>query len=429
MATISSIGIGSGLDINSIITQLIAVERVPLTQLQTEATAMQTKLSTYGRVQSSLTALRDAASALTKSDTWSQTVGTSSDASAVAVTTSTSTAAGQYAIQVSALASVQSNVSSTYASADSLVGEGTLHIQLGTWSGTAFNPKTGAAVLDISSGPPAQSLAQLRDTINASGAGVVASVVTDASGARLVFRSSASGASNGFRITTSDTDGNNSDGLGLSALAFDPSAGILSMARALSAANASATINGVPITSESNTLTNIVDGLNLTLNKITTVPVQVTAAADTSGIRKTIDSFVSAYNALNTLLAEQTKYDAGNSRRDNLQGDGAALAVRAQFRSLTGATSGASTTFTRLSDIGMDVQSDGSLKLNEAKVTSGIGNLAEIKKLFATSDIVTPGNNGLATRIRISADQVLGSDGSISTRMSSPHGAACRRYR
>ena len=94
MATISSPGIGSGLDINSIITQLVAVERVPLTQLKTQATALQTKLSTYGKVQSAISALRDAASALTRSETWTKTTGASSDPSAVSVTTSAATKPG-----------------------------------------------------------------------------------------------------------------------------------------------------------------------------------------------------------------------------------------------------------------------------------------------------------------------------------------------
>ena len=106
---------------------------------------------------------------------------------------------------------------------------------------TSFTPKSARPAVDISVGPPAESLAQLRDKINAANAGVTASVLTDASGARLVLRSSTTGEANGFRIGVTDTDGNNSDGLGLSALAFDPSAGILTMAQALAAANASAT--------------------------------------------------------------------------------------------------------------------------------------------------------------------------------------------
>lgn len=418
MASISSIGIGSGLDIESMITQLIAVERAPVTKLQTEATSLQTKLSTYGKLQSGMATLRDAAAALTRSSTWSATTGASSDAASVAVTTSSSTLPGSYSIEVQRLASVQSNATRVFASADALVGEGTLHIELGTWNAdqTAFTPKAGATAVDITVGPPAESLAQLRDKINASGSGVVASVLTDASGARLVLRSASTGEMNGFRIGVNDSDGNNTDGIGLSALAFDPSAGILTMAQALAAANAAASLNGLPISSDSNTLSNVLDGMTLTLGKVTTAPVLVEAKTDTASIRKALDTFVSAYNDLNKLLVEQTKYDAASKTAGTLQGDSAAVSMRAQMRSLLGSNSGASAMFSRLAEVGFDVQTDGSIKLNETKLSNGLSNLGEMKKLFANSDLAVPSNNGIATQLRAMADQVLSIDGSISTR-------------
>ena len=418
MASISSIGIGSGLDIESVITQLVAVERAPVTKLQTEATSLQTKLSTYGKLQSGMAALRDAASALTRPSTWNATVGASSDTTSVAVTTSASTLPGSYSIEVQRLASVQSNATGVYASADALVGEGTLHIELGTWGAgqTSFTPKAGATAVDITVGPPAESLAQLRDKINASNSGVVASVLTDASGARLVLRSAATGEANGFRVGVSDNDGNNVDGIGLSALAFDPSAGILTMAQALAAANAAASLNGLPIASESNTLSNVLDGMTLTLGKVTTAPVLVEAKPDKESIRKALDGFVTAYNDLNKLVAEQTKYDAASKTAGVLQGDSAAVSIRSQMRSLLGSSSGASAMFTRLAEVGFDVQTDGSIKLDETKLANGLANLGEMKKLFSNSDLLTPANNGIATQLRAMADQVLGIEGSISTR-------------
>ena len=418
MATISSIGIGSGLDIESVITQLVAVERAPVTKLQTEATSLQTKLSTYGKLQSGMAALRDAASALTRPSTWNATVGASSDTTSVSVTTGASTLPGSYSIEVQRLASVQSNATGVYASADALVGEGTLHIELGTWGAgqTSFTPKAGATAVDITVGPPAESLAQLRDKINASNSGVVASVLTDASGARLVLRSAATGEANGFRVGVSDNDGNNVDGIGLSALAFDPSAGILTMAQALAAANAAASLNGLPIASESNTLSNVLDGMTLTLGKVTTAPVLVEAKPDKESIRKALDGFVTAYNDLNKLVAEQTKYDAASKTAGVLQGDSAAVSIRSQMRSLLGSSSGASAMFTRLAEVGFDVQTDGSIKLDETKLANGLANLGEMKKLFSNSDLLTPANNGIATQLRAMADQVLGIEGSISTR-------------
>ncbi len=182
MATISSPGVGSGLDVNSIVTQLVALERRPISQLQKEASSLQTKLSAFGKLQSNLSALRDAASALTSSTTWNQTTGTSSDSASVAVTTDGNNRPGSFSVQVTQLASAQSNVSKIFASTSELVGEGTLHIELGTWgAGNSFTAKPGATAVDISVGPPAKSLAEVRDMVNAANAGITASVLTDAS--------------------------------------------------------------------------------------------------------------------------------------------------------------------------------------------------------------------------------------------------------
>ena len=262
----------------------------------------------------------------------------------MAVSTNSTTKPGNYSLEIQQLATAQANSTRTYPSPDSLVGEGTLNIEIGSWSQDqlSFAPSSS---ISIPVGPPAESLAQLRDKINSSNSGVTASVLTDANGSRLVFRASSTGAAAGFRVSVDDVDGNNGDGLGLSALAFDPSAGILTMAQALAAANASATLNGIPISSATNTLTDVVDGISLTLGKVTTTPVQVTAKQDDTAIRKALDTFVKAYNDLNTLLTNQTKYDPNSKSGGPLQGDSAAVSLRTQMRSELGMTSGASGTF------------------------------------------------------------------------------------
>jgi flagellar hook-associated protein 2 len=417
MATISSPGVGSGLDVNSIVTQLVAIERQPIAQLQSQASSLQTKLSAFGKLQSNLSALRDAASALTRPSTWSQTTGTSSDSTAVAVTTDANNLPGAYSIEVLSLARAQSNTSKTFTAATDLVGEGTLRIELGTWGvGNSFTAKPDSTAIDIPVGPPAKSLAEVRDMVNAANAGITATVLTDASGARLVFRSSATGAANGFKLTVTDTDGNNVDTSGLSALAYDPSVGVVTMAQALAAANASALFNSVPISSASNTLSNVVDGMTLTLKKETSGAVEVTTAPDKDAIKKKIEAFVTAYNDLNKELAAQTKYDAASKTAGTLQGDSAAVGLRAALRATLRGNSSATPMFTRLADIGFDVKQDGSITLDSAKLDNGLANLGELKKLFATSDTLVPANNGFATLLRQQADQAIGVQGSIASR-------------
>lgn len=415
MATISSPGIGSGLDINSIVSQLVAVEKAPLKKLQTEASSLQSKLSIYGQVKSALSSLRDASNALGKSETWGQSSVTNSDPSSVAVTASANTLPGSYSLQVQSLAAAQLNASKIYESPNSLVGEGSLVIETGTWSNNQSN-FTSKTSITISVGPPAESLAQLRDKINAAKAGVVASVLTDAGGSRLVFKSSATGVENGFRIKVTDADTNHSDALGLSALAYDPSAGILTMAQAIAAANAAATLNGLSLSSSTNTMNNVVDGLTLTLGKVTTTPVNITTARDSAGIRKSLDDFVKAYNSLNSLLADQTKYDAASKKSGALQGDNAALSIRAQMRNLLATESTASSTFSRLSEIGFDVQRDGSIKVNDTKLSAAMSNLSELQKVLGNIDIAGSAKEGIATRIRRLVDQMNGFNGTVANR-------------
>ncbi|HEY6513879.1 MAG TPA: flagellar filament capping protein FliD [Burkholderiaceae bacterium] len=417
MATISSPGVGSGLDVNSIVTQLVAIERQPITQLKTQASSLQTKLSAFGKLQSNLSALRDAASALTSPSAWSQTTGTSSDTASVSVTTDATNLPGSYSVQVTKLAQAQSNISKTYTAATELVGEGTIRIELGTWgAANSFTANPAATAIDIPVGPPAKSLAEVRDMVNAANAGITATVLSDASGSRLVFRSSSTGAANGFKVTVTDADSNNVDTSGLSALAYDPSVGVVTMSQALAAANASALINGAPVTSATNTLVNVVDGMTLQFQRETTTAVQITTAADKDSIRKKVEAFVTAYNDLNKELAAQTKYDAATKTAGALQGDSAAVSLRASLRNTLRGNSAASTSFTRLADIGFDVQQDGSIKLDGKKLDNALANLGELKKFFSNSDTLEPANNGFATLFRQQATQALGTDGSIASR-------------
>jgi flagellar hook-associated protein 2 len=410
--SVSSPGIGSGLDVNSIVKQLVAIERQPITVLQNQANTVQSKLSVYGQLQSKLSALRDASEALSQADTWGQTLGSSSDPASVGVTTSAITHTGSHQVQVTALAAAQSNATaSTYASQDALLGEGSLHIQLGSWAGGSFAAKAGSAGVDITIGPGAKTLAQVRDAINAANAGVTAAVLADASGARLVLRAAASGESNGFRVGVTDAGGG-----GLSALAYDPDAGISTMTLAMAGTDAQALIDNLPVRSASNTLAGVIDGITLSLTRVTTAPVQIDAASDQAAIRTKIDAFVSAYNDVNSLLATQTKYDDASKTAGALQGDSAAWGLRSQLRNMVGASSGASAMFGRLSDIGFDVKTDGSISLNSSKLSNGLANLAEMSSLFSRTDAVTPANEGVLTRMRKLTSGMLAFDGALQAR-------------
>ena len=416
--TISSAGIGSGLDVNNIVTSLMNVEKQPLTRLQTRATTLQTKLSAFGQIKSIAAALQDAARPLYNTDSFSLSNASSSDATSVAATTTTKAVPGIYSLSVSSLSAAQSVVSASGQFADSTaaVGTGSITLELGTWSTgqTAFTPKTGATAITIPIGASENTLAGVRDKINAANAGVSAAIVTDASGSRLSLQSSATGAANGFRVTVADDDLANGDAAGLSRLAYDPAGGASQLTLAQSAANTQATINGIAVSSSSNTLDNVIDGITFSLSKVTTQPVTVNVTRDTNAIKGKLAAFVAAYNTLNAVLSSATHYDPASKQAALLQGDGTTTGMQNQLHSLLSASSPASATFQTLSAIGVRVQKDGSLTLDDATFASAVAKLPELTKALSNVDAVNPANNGFGKRFAAWTDKLLASDGSLS---------------
>jgi flagellar hook-associated protein 2 len=418
MATITSTGIGSGLDVNSIVTQLVALERRPIEQLQTEASKLDARLSSFGKIQSNLDALRTAARALTDTSTWKAASATSGDSTAVGVSVASGSTPGSYSVNVTDLAASQMNATSALGTAASTVGTGTLQIDIGAWADdlSSFAPKSGTSTVSITIGPGEDTLEKIRDKINnTSGLDVRATIVNDANGSRLVMQSRSTGAENGFRIQVTDDDGVPDDNAGLSMLAYDPENNVLVSERNQAGANAKATINGLAVESATNSLNNVIDGVSLTLGKKTTGPIDVTVSRDTASMRKSMDTFVGAYNDLVKLLRDQTKFDASSKSAGPLQGDRTAIAILGQLRSSMGLSSTASSVFGRASDIGIQVQTDGTLKLTGSKVDTAMGNLEELQKFFATNTD-SSATNGLADRLRKLTDSLIGTDGAIPSR-------------
>ncbi|MED5619771.1 flagellar filament capping protein FliD [Ideonella sp. BN130291] len=420
--SISSLGVGSNLDAESIVTQLVALQRQPIDQLKTEKTTLDTKLSSFGKVQSYMSALRDAARRLTDLSTWKAVSATSVDPSAVSVSAGDGATTGSYNIAVDHLAAAQSVGSAAFASSSATVGTGVMTISIGSWNAdqSAFTPKTGSSAVAITI-EDGDTLAQVRDKINGADAGVVASIVNDASGARLSIRSKDTGIENAFQIVVNDGgDGVDNDASGLSRLAYDPAASAGVMSRYQEAKNAVATINGLSVESASNTLSNVLDGLTLTLNKPVAAasPVQVNVASDKDAMSKAITDFATAYNDAMKYLRDQTKYNPDDKTGGPLQGDRTAIDMMSQLRALAGGSTSASSVFTRLTDIGLEPQKDGTLKVSSSKISSALANLPELKKAFSTINAAgTAGaTNGLAQQFRMYGDGLLADDGSLDTR-------------
>lgn len=411
---ISSTGLGSNLNVEAIVQKLVSVERKPIDNLNDASDKIKTKISVFGKIQSALSALRDASSKLTKPETWQSITATSSDATIVTATGGSGAAEGSYAMKVDKLAAAQSLSSPMFKKGDKL-GGGTLTFELGTWGANAsFTPKAGSSPKAVTIDPSRDSLEDVRDKINGAGAGVVASLVNDVNGSRLVIRSKDTGEANGFRITTADDDGNNSDANGLSALAYDPTASIGSMTQNTAAANAKLSINGLDISSASNNIEGAVDGL--TINLLKTGQSTVSVGQDKDSVKKAINDFVTSYNSLMSLMRDDTKYDDSSKTSGPLQGDSTAVGLQSQLRNITSSGSTLGGAFQRLSDLGLSIGTAGTITVDDSKLTSALGSMSDLKNLFMGVDSNDPNNNGLASRWRAFADQVTGFDGQITTR-------------
>jgi flagellar hook-associated protein 2 len=411
MATISSPGIASGLDIQSIVTQLVALEKAPLTQLKSQATSFQTRLSTYGNIKSQVSSLGDTAAKLSKATGWNAVKAASSNPTAIGVTASPGAAATSLSMEVQQLAKAQSTAS-TAVSTGTAMGTGSMTIEIGSWSGSTFTAGSASAVtIDIEAGE--DSLAEIAAKINDADAGVSATVLKDASGERLLMRSSETGEVNSFRISVADDDGQDADAAGLSRLAFAVG-NANGMARSQSSQNALATVNNVSISSATNKLTDTIPGLTLQLSQVTTGPVEIDVSKDLDAVRSNIKSFVDAYNTLNTTIATATRYDEATKVAGPLQGDSTATglqnALRSMMRSVT-----SSSPYSRLSDIGIEIKSGGKLEINATKLDEALKDLDGVKDLFMAAGSGST-SAGFGLKVDAFADGLIAADGLVSNK-------------
>ena len=414
MASISSIGIGSGLQVNDIISQLTDLEKRPLVQLQSKAVSIQTQISVYSQIKSQISALQDAASKLRLDSAWSGLVVTSTNSSAVTATVTGQASATSMSVEVQKLAKAQATASAAVPASTSL-GTGTLTIQLGQWNSgmTSFTAGQSAPTA-ITIAPGEDSLASIASKINGANAGVTATVLEDASGERLLLRSKDTGLEQGFRIQVADNDGNNTDAAGLSRLAFDPENGANGMTQTTAARNAEATINGVPVTSAKNTLADAIPGVTLNFLQETTAAADLTLATDTANIKKNISDFITAYNTLNKTLTESVKYDAETKTAGVLQGDSTTVSLKNALRNVVSSISETGT-FKRLADIGIDIKTNGDMTLNNSKLDKALQDLPSLKALFA-QDNGNAQTNGFGLKLKSFTEGLLNDTGLVSNK-------------
>jgi flagellar hook-associated protein 2 len=399
MAGIQAPGVGSGLDIASLVSQLVAAERQPLdARLDRRATANTVELSALGSLRGALAALRDALAPLRSTTAFAVRSATSANQDVFTASASGAIAPGTYDVEVASLASAHRLASAAFAAGGgAYVGSGTLTISVG---GDAFS-------IDVLA--DGGTLADIRNGINGAtgNTGVTASIINEVGGSRLVLTARQTGAAATIEVTQSGGDG------GLAALTFDPNAPLSGgLTQTTAAADAVVRINGFEHRSANNSVSGAIEGLTLTLRAADPDNSHLlTISNDTASVTASIRKFVSDYNATARVFADLQKYDAATGKAGALIGDAFVRGLESQLRrDVTGALGSVEARYTSLAQLGIRTDATGQLTLDEARLSAALAaDFDGVAALFG-------GENGVAARAFERLEAALASDGSLKSR-------------
>lgn len=399
MASITSSGIGSGLDIAGLVQSLVQAEgKAQAARLDKREAGFQARLSAYGSFRAAVDKLRSALAALKSPSAFGGRTATSGDPEVFKATATGSAVAGTYDIQVDQLASAQKLRSAPRADASAVVGTGTLVVKVGTRSLTL--------AIDAGNG----TLAGIRDAINgaAGNPGVTASIVTGTAGAQLVLTSRNTGAASTITVTQSGGDG------GLAALAYDPSTSTYGLTEVTAAADARIFVDGVAVTSASNSFASVIAGVTIevTGKSATGESTRLVVSDDVPGVRAKIAAFVSGYNALVDSLRGLTSYDAKTRAAGPLLGDATYRDFTESVRRLLSGSAGAGgQAFGSLAELGIVRKLDGTLELNDAKLSAALAS-----RFDDVAGFLADAKQGLGTRLDSLLERYVGAGGAIDVR-------------
>lgn len=395
MATTSSIGVGSNLPLNDLLDSLRKNENNALVLIQSRQVAVQTKISAYGQLQGAVSALQKAAEAVGKPEVFGALKATTGS-EAFSVTTGKTAIAGQYSIQVDTLARAQTLVAQGRTDRDVAIGSG------GSVTITLANGESHA--IDLTGKDT--SLVGLVAALNGDpDSGVNATLVNDGTGAphRLLLTSRSTGTESAVQSIA--VTGNDD----LQAVIGYDKAGNTANFTEQVATNATVLINSIPITSQTNTIQDAIEGIELTLKQTTTGAESLSITRDDTAATKAINDFVKAYNGLLGSIKTLTSYDVANQRTSALTGDSLARRVQNEMRNaISGALGGENGL--SLSAIGIAVDpKTGELKIDDKKLSSALStDLEGVTALFT-------GATGAGTRVAAAADTFTRSGGYFSS--------------
>lgn len=397
MATITSPGIGSGLDVNSIVTKLVSSERAPVkNRLDVKEARIQGQLSALGSFRSALSNFQSSLDKLKSLDTFQARTATSGKPDLLTASADKTAVAGVYTVEVKTLADNQKLSSQAFTDANTAIGTGVLSLS------------TGSDQFSVNVDSSNNTLAGIRDAINNAedNTGIRASIVNAADGSHLLLSADKTGTANALAITTTGGDG------GLSPFIYDTAGGTTNMTEQQAAVDASVNIDGYDITSSTNKVESAIDGV--TLNLAAAEPgtsFDLTVADDKAGATSAVQSFVKNYNSLVDVIDKLSAYNPETKQGAPLQGDATLRNVQATLRRAIGRSiDGLSGSYTSLASIGITSNVQGKLEVDSDKLSAAMDtNFDQIGELFAS-------DNGYAVNLDSTVNNLLESNGILDGR-------------
>lgn len=418
---ISSVGIGSGLDVESIVTQMVDLEKRPIKTLEAKAEFIEAKISVQGQISSLVSDLHDSLFDLSLESAWKSAKANTSGSSVSANITGAA-AVGSYNMNVTELAQSQTAVSTKIGGTTKL-GVGTLTFTVGHLTSQKTHP---AIELDGS-----ETLEQVAKKINDAAVGVNASVIKDVDGMQqLVLTAKDTGVAGKFSLNITNAaagsqlelwQAGNKAEPGDDVQTFDSdNPALQGFYRAQVAQNAKMTLNGVQLESSTNTFASALTGVSLTVNGTGASLLNVTQ--DTAAIKEKIQKFVDSYNSLNELLTASTKYSEDTKTAGVFQGDSSVVSMQNALRMLTQTAVSGASAFSRLSDIGIQMGNpttakvSGALELNSAKLDTALNDLTSMSALFRSTGDASGQAAGVAVTFRKFTSSLMDLEGTLKSK-------------
>ncbi len=364
-------GLASGLDSDALITAMVNTQKAPLSRVLASQDVLKAQVKKFGSLKTLLTTLSGAADALRKSTDVLTAKGTSSDDTAVKITAQNGATAGSYDVVVGQLAQAERTYSDGVSSKTTagLFGSGSIDI----------TTSTGTVSINVEETDTLETVSQ---KINASGIDAKSSLFFDGSNWRLSVTGTKTGADNTVAFVETGVS-----------LGFSNPANEVQQAK-----NAQFTIDGFAIESPTNVVTTAIANVTLDFKKVTTTPTTMTIESDVEGIASKVQSFVTAYNAIETFMDTESAFIGVQKGPDSLSGDSTLRTIQSRLRGAISSAFPTATPYTSLASVGIETQKDGSLKLDKSKLETAFkSDPDKVAQLFSKN--ANPANDGAFAKL------------------------------